>query len=48
MLISLVTPVIAVLLGMVTIGEQLTWRIVVGGASILTGIAMILLKKVKS
>jgi drug/metabolite transporter (DMT)-like permease len=45
MLISLVTPVLAVLLGMATIGEKLSWRIVVGGASILAGIAMILFKR---
>ncbi|HSE96708.1 MAG TPA: EamA family transporter, partial [Blastocatellia bacterium] len=45
MLISLVTPVIAVLLGMVTIGEQLSWRIVTGGLCILAGIGMILLRR---
>ena len=45
MLIALVTPVIAVLLGMVTIGEQINWRIIAGGAGILTGIAIILLRK---
>ncbi len=41
MLISLVTPVIAVLLGMGTIGERVTVRMVVGGAGILMGIGMI-------
>jgi drug/metabolite transporter (DMT)-like permease len=45
MLISLVTPVLAVLLGMGAIGEHLTWRMGVGGAGILTGIGMIALKR---
>jgi len=40
MLISLVTPVLAVLLGMGTIGERLSWRMGVGGGSILAGLAM--------
>jgi drug/metabolite transporter (DMT)-like permease len=42
MLISLVTPVLAVLLGMGAIGEQLSWRMGLGGAGILTGIAMMI------
>src|SRR5262249_44595621 len=45
MLIALVTPVLAVLVGMGAIGEQLTWRMGVGGAGILTGIAMMILKR---
>jgi drug/metabolite transporter (DMT)-like permease len=45
MLISLVTPVIAVLLGRATIGERISWRMVVGGACILAGIAMMLVKR---
>jgi drug/metabolite transporter (DMT)-like permease len=45
MLISLVTPVVAVLLGMGTIGERVTLRMIVGGACILTGIATILLRR---
>jgi drug/metabolite transporter (DMT)-like permease len=45
MLISLVTPVIAVLLGMGTIGERVTLRMIVGAAGILTGIGMIVLRR---
>ncbi len=45
MLISLVTPVLAVLLGMGAIGEKLNWRMGVGGAGILVGIGMIVLKR---
>lgn len=42
MLISLVIPVVALLIGAVTIGEQLTISILVGSATILVGIAIIL------
>jgi drug/metabolite transporter (DMT)-like permease len=45
MLIALVTPVLAVLVGMGAIGERLTWRMGVGGAGILTGIAMMIFKR---
>ena len=38
MLISLVTPVVAVILGMVVLREELNWRTVVGGAMIMSGI----------
>ncbi|MBS1807681.1 MAG: EamA family transporter [Acidobacteria bacterium] len=41
MLISLLTPVIAVLLGMVMLGEQLTWRVASGTALILAGVGAI-------
>jgi drug/metabolite transporter (DMT)-like permease len=41
MLISLVVPVIAVLLGMVTLGERLTWQIAVGTVLILAGVGAI-------
>ena len=44
MLISLVTPVLAVLLGIGTIGETLTWRIAFGGVGILAGIAAMVYK----
>ena len=44
MLISLVTPLIAVTLGMLVLGEDLTWRIVTGGAAILSGISLIILR----
>jgi drug/metabolite transporter (DMT)-like permease len=45
MLIALVTPLIAVTLGMIVRGEELTWRIVVGGASIMSGIGVIALRR---
>ena len=41
MLISLITPVIAITLGMVTLGERLTWRIAVGTLLILAGVGAI-------
>ena len=40
MLISLVTPVVAVVLGMIVLHEKLDWRTVVGGAMIMSGIAL--------
>jgi drug/metabolite transporter (DMT)-like permease len=39
MLISLVTPVVAVVLGMIVLHEKLDWRTVAGGAMIIGGIA---------
>lgn len=47
MLISLVTPLIAVTLGMLVRGEELTWRIVVGGACIMAGIGVIALRRMR-
>jgi len=47
MLISLVTPLIAVTLGEIVRGEELTWRIVVGGASIMAGIGVVALRRLK-
>lgn len=47
MLIALATPLIAVSLGMLVRGERLTWRIVVGGAGIMAGIGVIVLKKMR-
>lgn len=47
MLIALVTPLIAVTLGMIVRDEELTWRIVVGGASIMAGIGVIVLRRFK-
>ncbi|MBL8206723.1 MAG: EamA family transporter [Blastocatellia bacterium] len=41
MLISLITPVIAVALGMMTLGEGLTWPIVIGTLLILVGVGAI-------
>jgi drug/metabolite transporter (DMT)-like permease len=48
MLISLVTPLMAVLLGMVILDEQLNWRVVIGGAGILAGIGVVIFQKAKS
>lgn len=47
MLISLVTPLIAVTLGMIVRGEELTWRIAVGGVSIMAGIGVVALRRLK-
>jgi drug/metabolite transporter (DMT)-like permease len=43
MLISLVTPLFAVLLGMAVLDERFTWQTLAGGALILAGIATVLL-----
>ena len=45
MLIALVTPVVAVVLGMIVLHEQLNWRTLVGGAMIIMGIGFIVLKR---
>lgn len=42
MLISLIIPVIAVALGMITLGERLTWQIALGTLLILAGVGAIL------
>jgi drug/metabolite transporter (DMT)-like permease len=47
MLVALVTPLIAVSLGMIVRGEELTWRIAAGGACIMAGIGVIVLKRFK-
>jgi drug/metabolite transporter (DMT)-like permease len=47
MLIALFTPLLAVSLGMLVRGEQLTWRIVAGGACIMAGIGVIVLRRWK-
>lgn len=47
MLIALVTPVVAVVLGMIVLHEQLNWRTLVGGAMIIMGIGFIVLKRSK-
>jgi drug/metabolite transporter (DMT)-like permease len=41
MLIALVTPIIAVLLGLFVLDEQLNWRTVAGGAMIISGIGLL-------
>lgn len=48
MLISLVTPVVAVILGMVVLDEQLSWRTLVGGAMIIAGIGFIVVRNARS
>jgi drug/metabolite transporter (DMT)-like permease len=44
MLIALVTPIIAVALGIIILNEELNWRTVVGGAMIMAGIALVVLR----
>jgi drug/metabolite transporter (DMT)-like permease len=44
-LISLVTPAVAVLLGVLFLNEKLTWRIVVGGLGIFLGIGLIIRRR---
>ena len=48
MLIALVTPVVAVLLGMVVLNEEFGWRTLAGGAMIMLGIAFIVLRRRRS
>src|SRR6266478_1769721 len=43
MLIALVTPVVAVMLGMIVLHEKLNWRLFAGGACIIGGLGMIVL-----
>jgi drug/metabolite transporter (DMT)-like permease len=45
MLIALVTPVVAVLLGMIVLDEQIGWRTLAGGAMIMSGIALIVVRR---
>lgn len=47
MLIALVTPVVAVLLGMIVLDEQIGWRTLAGGAMIMLGIALIVVRKAR-
>lgn len=47
MLVALVTPVIAVTLGVIVLHEDLNWRTFAGGALIISGIALIVLRKVR-
>ena len=44
MLIALVTPVVAVILGMIVLNEEFGWRTLFGGAMIMLGIAMIVVR----
>ncbi|HET6979462.1 MAG TPA: EamA family transporter [Pyrinomonadaceae bacterium] len=45
MLIALVTPVVAVLLGMLVLDEEFGWRTLAGGAMIMLGIGFIVVRK---
>ncbi len=47
MLIALVTPVVAVTLGMLVLSEELDWRTLAGGAMIMSGIGLIVVRKKK-
>ena len=48
MLIALVTPVVAVLLGMIVLDEEIGWRTLMGGAMIMLGIAFIVVRRAKN
>jgi drug/metabolite transporter (DMT)-like permease len=45
MLIALVTPPVAVILGMIVLHEKLNWRLLAGGACIISGLALIVFRK---
>jgi len=45
MLIALVTPVVAVILGMLVLHEQLTWRLVAGSACIILGLGLMVWRR---
>lgn len=45
MLIALVTPVVAVILGMIVLNEEFGWRTLIGGAMIMAGISSIVLRR---
>ena len=45
MLIALVTPVVAVILGMLVLKEELHWRTLIGGAMIISGLSLIVLRR---
>jgi drug/metabolite transporter (DMT)-like permease len=47
MLVALVTPVIAVTLGVLVLREELNWRTFAGGVLIIAGIGLIVLKKAR-
>jgi drug/metabolite transporter (DMT)-like permease len=47
MLIALVTPVVAVVLGMIVLKEELGWRTLAGGLMIMGGIGFIVMARVK-
>ena len=45
MLIALVTPVTAVILGMLVLREEMHWRTLIGGAMIISGLALIVARR---
>jgi drug/metabolite transporter (DMT)-like permease len=45
MLIALVTPLAAVTLGVLALGEEVTWRTLAGGALIMSGIGLVMLRR---
>ena len=45
MLIALVTPVVAVVLGMLVLDEEIGWRTLIGGAMIMLGISFIVVRR---
>lgn len=45
MLISLITPVIALLIGWLVRGEGLSWRLAIGSAAIISGISLIVVRR---
>jgi drug/metabolite transporter (DMT)-like permease len=47
MLIALVTPVVAVSLGMLVLHEQMNWRTIAGGMLIISGIGLIVLRRTR-
>ena len=47
MLIALVTPVVAVILGMIVLKEELGWRTLAGGLMIMSGIGLIVMARAK-
>jgi drug/metabolite transporter (DMT)-like permease len=48
MLIALVTPVVAVILGMIVLHEELGWRTLIGGLMIIGGIGLIVAMRFRS
>ena len=48
MLIALVTPVVAVILGMIVLDEEIGWRTLMGGAMIMLGIGFIVVRRAKN
>lgn len=45
MLIALVTPVVALILGMLVLDEEIGWRTLIGGATIMLGISLIVVRR---